>query len=217
MEIFKPITDYENLYEISNTGIIKALDRFITDKKGKTKFYPGKILKFDTSKNNVTEYKRVTLSKNGKTSRVFVHRLVAQEFIPNPHNKPFVNHIDNNGSNNHVNNLEWCTHSENMQHSQKQGRQFSNQSKAGKIAGTNLRAKTLEIIENDIGSTYGLFTILSYALQKQKHQVWCSCSRCGNKFTIDYNRLISKTFIGCKKCKNVKSENLHTRKTNLKI
>jgi hypothetical protein len=53
--------------------------------------------------------------------RVFIHRLVAIAFIPNPHNKPFVNHKDGNRANNNLANLEWCTHQENMIHARKSG------------------------------------------------------------------------------------------------
>jgi hypothetical protein len=72
-----------------------------------------KFLKQETSKG----YKRVTLSINGKTKRFQVHRVVAMYFIENPLNKPCVNHKDGDKENNNMNNLEWCTHSENEKHS----------------------------------------------------------------------------------------------------
>jgi hypothetical protein len=61
-------------------------------------------------------YPHVTLWKNNKCYGFHVHRLVAMAFIPNPSDKPFVNHIDGNRENNHVSNLEWSTASENNQH-----------------------------------------------------------------------------------------------------
>lgn len=66
-------------------------------------------------------YRRVTLSINGKTLRDLVHRIVAEIYLPNPDNKPQVNHIDNDRGNNAVSNLEWCTISENALHGVKQG------------------------------------------------------------------------------------------------
>ena len=66
-------------------------------------------------------YCHVGLTINGKGKSCRVHRLVAQAFIPNPDNKPYVNHIDGNRSNNHVENLEWCTPKENTQHAVKTG------------------------------------------------------------------------------------------------
>ncbi len=116
-EIYKDIKGYEGKYQISNLGNVKSLP------KGDGNGNKERILKQEVVKRDHTNYRRVTLSKNGETERFQVHRLVAEAFIDNPENKPFVNHIDNNGETNTVSNLEWCTHSENMMHSQKQGRQ----------------------------------------------------------------------------------------------
>lgn len=64
-------------------------------------------------------YALVSLSKNGKKKKFRIHRLVAEAFIPNPNNYPCVNHIDGNKLNNNVNNLEWCTEKQNMEHAAK--------------------------------------------------------------------------------------------------
>ena len=93
-------------YEIDQLGNIY--------RQGKTK-----PLKPDTTNKG---YHRATLCINGITQRIAVHRIVAETYIPNPHNKPHINHIDNNPLNNTVVNLEWCDHSENMLHCHKQGR-----------------------------------------------------------------------------------------------
>lgn len=66
-------------------------------------------------------YHRVTLYKDNKPKHCPVHRLVAETFIPNPENKPTVNHIDGNKANNSISNLEWSTHSENSQHAYDNG------------------------------------------------------------------------------------------------
>lgn len=68
-------------------------------------------------------YREVLLSENGKTKNCLVHRLIAETFIPNPFNLPFVNHKDGNKRNNRVENLEWCNRSENTQHAYNTGLQ----------------------------------------------------------------------------------------------
>lgn len=98
-EIWKDIQGYEGLYQVSNLGNIKS-------------FYTGKILKGG----NYKGYLRLNLYKNGVKSMVSIHRLVAQTFIPNPENKPEVNHIDEDTTNNMVSNLEWMTSKENCNH-----------------------------------------------------------------------------------------------------
>ena len=121
-EIWKDIPGYEGLYQVSNRGNVKSLARFDPENPHGSRS-KERILKFDITEHNSTSYARVTLSKYGTTIRFLVHRLVALVFIPNPDNKPFINHIDNNGLNNSIENLEWVTPSENMEWSAVQNRQ----------------------------------------------------------------------------------------------
>ena len=111
MEIWKTIKDYEN-YQVSNLGRVKSLNYNGTGKE--------QVLKPQLDKK--TGYLHVNLYKNGKMKTFLIHRLVVQAFLDNPKNKFCVNHIDCNPLNNCVDNLEWCTYSENMQHALKLGR-----------------------------------------------------------------------------------------------
>lgn len=102
VKTWKAIPGYEGLYEVSNAGNVRSLFRY------------KKTLKPLT---NLAGYKHVFLCKNKKSHIMLIHRLVAMAFIDNPQNKPCVNHLDGNKSNNHVTNLEWATYSENERHS----------------------------------------------------------------------------------------------------
>lgn len=113
-ECWKPVINYENFYEVSNYGNVRSCDRVVT-RKGRTGnlFKKGQILRqFVTSKG----YLRLSLSKNSISKNYMVHRLVAETFLPNTANKTEVNHKDGNKINNRLDNLEWCTSSENLIH-----------------------------------------------------------------------------------------------------
>lgn len=112
MEIWKDIKNYEGYYQISNLGNIKGLERKV-DNHGGFKLMPEIIKKPFISKKG---YHSIQLRKLGSNKNFRIHRLVAQAFIPNPENKPEVNHLDTIKSNNFVENLEWCTNLENVEH-----------------------------------------------------------------------------------------------------
>ena len=114
-EIWKDIEGYEGIYQVSNFGRAKSLGRVIDTKNGRTTV-KGVIMS-PCGK----PYLFVYLNKNHKSKYHAVHRLVAQAFIPNLENKPQVNHIDGNKTNNAVSNLEWVTQSENMLHAYRIG------------------------------------------------------------------------------------------------
>lgn len=122
-EIWKPMPDYPDHYEISNTGLVRSKAVFIPHDGNWDKTQKGYIKKrkLHSSRLNRYGYRVVKLCKYGKCRTLTVHRLVAKSFIPNPNNHTQVNHIDGNKDNNNVNNLEWVSMSENILHAYRMG------------------------------------------------------------------------------------------------
>ena len=110
MEEWRDIRGYEGLYQISNYGRVRSLDRVIMRKDGKPYPIKGKILQ--PNFNNSSNHYQVLLCNKGDESWKQVHRLVAEAFIPNPHGYDIVHHIDHNPSNNRVENLVWMSKEE---------------------------------------------------------------------------------------------------------
>ncbi len=103
-ELWKPVKDFENFYEISN--------------KGRVRNTRGLVLKTHPQNSG---YLQITFIVNNVRTKFLVHRLVAMQFIENHENKRYVNHIDGNKLNNSVENLEWVTNSENILHARSTG------------------------------------------------------------------------------------------------
>jgi|LGOV01.1.fsa_nt_gb hypothetical protein len=130
LEIWKDINfirngivyDYRGIYQISNQGRLRSLDRYVSGKNNTKRFIKGK-LKLPTQRQITKNYHTLSASlwKNNKILFIGIHILVARMFVPNPDNKPEVNHKDSNSLNNWAINLEWSTRKENMDHAYKFG------------------------------------------------------------------------------------------------
>ena len=112
--IWKPVKGYEGLYEVSNDGQVRSLDTYIDCGFGAKRLHKGRI---KPQRANNRGYLIVALWHNSKQFNTTVHRLVAEAFVPNVNNKPQVNHIDGDITNNSADNLEWVTDNENKAHS----------------------------------------------------------------------------------------------------
>lgn len=110
-EVWKDIIGYEKKYQISNLGRVKSMQKKVVNSKKSERIVSERILK---SWNVGRGYAVITL---GVKNKRYIHRLVAESFIPNIENKEQVNHINGIKTDNRVENLEWVTQSENMYHS----------------------------------------------------------------------------------------------------
>lgn len=109
-ERWRDVKGYEGLYQVSNKGRVKSLERVVVDKNNKPRLRKSLILAI--SKND-RGYCQTNLYKNGVLKTFRINRLVAQAFIPNPDNKPYVDHINTIRDDNQVENLRWVTPEEN--------------------------------------------------------------------------------------------------------
>ncbi len=121
-EIWKPILNYENEYEISNLGRVKSKARPCKGRQPVKEIYMKQQESRNTSQTGDSYYYVVDLYKNKKRKHMKVHRLIAEAFIPNPNNLPHINHINFNTLDNSLENLEWITPKGNSQHSLVHGR-----------------------------------------------------------------------------------------------
>lgn len=180
-EIWKNIDGFDN-YKISNFGRIKSLNYYNKTNK-------EKIMKPYIQPNG---YNKITLWKNKKSYQFYVHRLVAQTFIPNPNNLETVNHKDENKSNNKVSNLEWMTQGDNVNYNNGRKRRVETLLKNKKTYGSNnSKAKAVYCFE----------------LNKSWNSISEAADELGiNKSTLRHgiNNIRNGKNIHCGKCNGVK-------------
>lgn len=117
-EQWKPVLGFEGLYEVSNYGSVRSLGIMFRAGYGQLVPKYGRVLAKIKMPNG---YLKAHMWRNKKGLLKSIHRIVAEAFIPNPDNKPFVNHINGNKSDNRIQNLEWCTARENSIHARSLG------------------------------------------------------------------------------------------------
>ncbi|MBL7692606.1 MAG: NUMOD4 motif-containing HNH endonuclease [Flavipsychrobacter sp.] len=162
-EKWMPIPVYGGIYEVSDTGLVRSVDRYVDLPGEKRRRIRGKQLSPKRSKDG---YLFVSLSKDGVAKTHYIHRLVATAYIPNPNGLPEVNHLDGIKTNNAVINLDWCTHRDNVRHAYANGLNLN--------VGEN-HPFAVEVIDNELGQTFGTV------------QDWCAAR--GIKYSTGRNLL----------------------------
>lgn len=150
---WKDIKDFEGMYQVSNIGAVRSLERLVNNKQGKRKVNGGLLKPQLTHKG----YLKVFLRKDNKSYPKVIHRLVAEAFVDNLENKPEINHIDGDKTNNRSTNLEWCTRQENIQHSLENG--LGSRTPAAKLTKEQVK-EIKQLLTNEscasIGRKYGV-------------------------------------------------------------
>lgn len=146
-EDIRDVVGYEGLYAVTRDGRVYSHSRRINTCHGATRLMKGRWLK---PAKDGGGYLFVGLCKDGEVKPKKIHRIVAEAFIENKESKPFINHIDNNNQNNNVENLEWCTQHENMQHCSRSGRVKIPHYVGSEHPSSKLNEDIVLVIKNDL-------------------------------------------------------------------
>lgn len=148
-EVWKDIFGYKGLYQVSNLGRVKSLEKKIIDALGREYVLSKKIL---TIKKHPKGYCFIILSKNNAKKSFLIHRLVGFCFIPNPECKSQINHLNGNRSDNRLENLNWATNSENNLHAYKYLGRKAPRNTLGKFGKLHHRSKP--VIQMDLQGNF---------------------------------------------------------------
>lgn len=184
-EIWKDVKGYEEYYEVNQYGVVKSKDRLVEIPdyqnahaycSGFSYVKPGRVMKQQL---NIFGYLVVNLTKNKKQKGHFVHRLVADAFVPNNDNLPFINHKDENKTNNNASNLEWCTSEYNTNYGTCMERRKVTQRTTNKNMKPVIAYNEKEYLE--FISIRGAARALNLHQANIQHAIK-NCKRCGNYY-----------------------------------
>lgn len=163
---------------------IKGFENYLIGNNGQVVSLRTMTTKMATSNHYGKGYLYVDLYRNNKRKRVYIHRLVAEAFIPNINNKPYVNHKDGNPKNNNVDNLEWCTPLENVIHASKVINTMRQYKKANEK-----RKKAVNMIDRFTGSLVATFSSIREAerIMGISASNITACLKGRQKYTKDYS------------------------------
>lgn len=178
-EVWKDIKGYEGLYQVSSLGRVRSLDRSFFNKDiSNTPYLRGQVgrvingvIRVPTKKNN--GYLQLSLWKDDKQRTFTIHRLVAEAFLPNPKNLPYVNHKNEVKDDNRVENLEWCTHLYNCHYGD-----FANKVSKGL---RNLPSRSKPVIQLSLDGKFLAIYPSANEAERKTSISQASISRCCNK------------------------------------
>lgn len=183
---WRNIEGYNGHYQISTNGNVRSRDRFIAMANGRTRFYRGRTIKFAGKR---AGYRFVLLSSGRKRKKHYLHRLVAEAFIPRTDPTLEVNHINGKKSDNRVENLEWVTHAENIAHAHRTGL-CSNAGASHPKARIVFNCKT--------GEVYGTIKEAAIAVGMAYSTLWRMLNgKCRNRTTLAFK---------CDECEEARRE-----------
>lgn len=177
MEIWKDITGYKSLYQVSNLGRVRRLTRKVKHKNGHLYLVRGRVLKLMRTS---LGYDLVMVHKNNVSKRFSVHRLVLMTFCPNSNKKLVGNHLNGIRYDNRLVNLEWCTPSENVLHSYKSGRKIGKRGESSHLSRLTTEI-VLKIIETYKSGLYSQQEVADmFGIKQPTVQNICSGKRWGH-------------------------------------